>query len=71
MLHLCVLYHIVLSFDCADVNAFRMIHEQVVPWARELSLGTASVADTLGIVLASGVSIPLETAIAAAQRHRS
>ena len=52
----------------ADVNAFRMIHEQVEPWARELSLGTASVADTLGIVLAAGLSIPLEKAVAAAQR---
>jgi len=52
----------------ADVNAFRMIHEQVEPWARELSLGTASVADTLGIVLAAGLSIPLEKAVASAQR---
>ena len=52
----------------ADVNAFRMIHEQAEPWARELSLGTASVADTLGIMLAAGVSIPLEKVIARVQQ---
>jgi hypothetical protein len=45
-----------------------MIHEQAEPWARELSLGTASVADPLGIMLAAGVSIPLEKVIARVQQ---
>ena len=49
--------------SCTDVNAFRMIHEQVRPEVREFSLGAASVADTMGIVVAAFASIPIEAAI--------
>lgn len=49
------------------VNSYAKITDEVPEEDREFSLGTVSVADTLGILLASFVSMPLEPAICAAQ----
>lgn len=42
------------------VNAFRVLREQSEPSLREFNLGVASMADTIGITIAAGVSIWLE-----------
>ena len=45
------------------VNAFYMISENVPEEVQEFSLGIASVADSLGIVLAGLISTPVHNAL--------
>jgi battenin len=45
------------------VNAFRKLREQSDPWMREFNLGAASMADSIGIALASLIAIFLESAL--------
>eukprot|EP00753_Platysulcus_tardus_P008835 PLAT1660.2.p2 GENE.PLAT1660.2~~PLAT1660.2.p2 ORF type:complete len:437 (-),score=179.82 PLAT1660.2:595-1905(-) len=62
-LMLCFTFAVGLLGGATYVNAFRRITVDVEPKYREFSLGAASVADTLGIVAASIVSIFLECAL--------
>jgi hypothetical protein len=50
------------------VNAFRRLREESPPALREFNLGVASMADTIGIAIAAGVSIWMEHALDA---HRA
>jgi battenin len=45
------------------VNTYRLIRVEVAPELQEFSLGAASISDTLGILVAAGVSIALESAL--------
>ena len=56
---------------CVYVNAFRLIKERLRPDLREFAMGFASVADTFGIVVASGTSLGLEPALTRYRKRHS
>ncbi|KAK6732859.1 hypothetical protein RB195_016934 [Necator americanus] len=52
------------------VNTFHHIHKKVDPSVREFALSTVSLADSVGIMLAAFVSIPVHNAICGMQWYR-
>ncbi|RCN35349.1 CLN3 protein [Ancylostoma caninum] len=52
------------------VNTFHHIHKKVDPSIREFALSTVSLADSIGIMLAAFVSIPIHNAICEMQWYR-
>ncbi|KIH60155.1 CLN3 protein [Ancylostoma duodenale] len=52
------------------VNTFHHIHKKVDPSIREFALSTVSLADSIGIMLAAFVSIPVHNAICEMQWYR-